>query len=77
MLTRRTRISIETFDRGTRSARECAELMAPVLGWDADQIDREVEHYEKRVEAERESQRAARRPDGGRGPAGAPDIVPL
>ena len=39
VLTRRTRISIETFDRGTRSARECAELMAPVLGWDEDQID--------------------------------------
>ncbi|WP_248843834.1 glycerol-3-phosphate dehydrogenase/oxidase, partial [Streptomyces albus] len=56
VLTRRTRISIETFDRGTLSARECADLMAPVLGWDADQIEREVEHYEKRVEAERESQ---------------------
>ncbi|MGP4113162.1 glycerol-3-phosphate dehydrogenase/oxidase [Streptomyces sp. 4N509B] len=56
VLTRRTRISIETFDRGTRSARECAELMAGVLGWDAEQIDREVELYGKRVEAERESQ---------------------
>ncbi|OEV03517.1 glycerol-3-phosphate dehydrogenase/oxidase [Streptomyces oceani] len=57
VLIRRTRISIETFDRGTRSARECAELMAGVLGWDAARIEREVEHYEKRVEAERESQR--------------------
>ncbi|MGW8882340.1 glycerol-3-phosphate dehydrogenase C-terminal domain-containing protein, partial [Streptomyces mirabilis] len=57
VLTRRTRISIETFDRGTRSARLCAELMAPVLGWDEGQIDREVEHYDKRVQAERESQR--------------------
>ncbi|SCK57632.1 glycerol-3-phosphate dehydrogenase, partial [Streptomyces sp. WMMB 714] len=44
VLTRRTRISIETFDRGTRSARECAELMAGVLGWGADQVDREVEY---------------------------------
>ncbi|NED06086.1 glycerol-3-phosphate dehydrogenase, partial [Streptomyces sp. SID6648] len=33
VLTRRTRISIETFDRGTRCAQEAAELMAPVLGW--------------------------------------------
>ncbi|MGD9483634.1 glycerol-3-phosphate dehydrogenase/oxidase [Streptomyces sp. TRM70308] len=56
VLTRRTRISIETFDRGTRSARECAELMAPVLGWDTERVEREVEHYHKRVQAERESQ---------------------
>ncbi|GAA1181829.1 glycerol-3-phosphate dehydrogenase/oxidase [Streptomyces hebeiensis] len=77
VLTRRTRISIETFDRGARSARECAELMAPVLGWGADQVDREVEHYEKRVEAERESQRQPddRTADAAR--LGAPDIVPI
>ncbi len=55
VLTRRTRISIETFDRGTRSARECAELMATVLGWDKEQVEK-AEHYEKRVEAEREWQ---------------------
>ncbi|MGW7555594.1 glycerol-3-phosphate dehydrogenase/oxidase [Streptomyces rimosus] len=73
----RTRISIETFDRGTRSARECAELMAPVLGWDADQIDREVQHYEKRVEAERESQRQPDDLTADAARLGAPDIVPL
>ncbi|KEF02496.1 glycerol-3-phosphate dehydrogenase [Streptomyces rimosus] len=77
VLTRRTRISIETFDRGTRSARECAELMAPVLGWDADQIDREVQHYEKRVEAERESQRQPDDLTADAARLGAPDIVPL
>ncbi|MEU4150154.1 glycerol-3-phosphate dehydrogenase/oxidase [Streptomyces sp. NPDC026659] len=77
VLTRRTRISIETFDRGTRSAREAAELMAPVLGWDQDQIDREVEHYEKRVEAERESQRQPDDLTADAARLGAPDIVPL
>ncbi|MEU6958406.1 glycerol-3-phosphate dehydrogenase/oxidase [Streptomyces chrestomyceticus] len=77
VLTRRTRISIETFDRGTRSARECAELMAPVLGWDADQVDREVQHYEKRVEAERESQRQPDDLTADAARLGAPDIVPL
>ncbi|MER7305718.1 glycerol-3-phosphate dehydrogenase/oxidase [Streptomyces griseoluteus] len=77
VLTRRTRISIETFDRGTRSAREAAELMAPVLGWDADQIAREVEHYEKRVEAERESQRQPDDLTADAARLGAPDIVPL
>ncbi|MEV7421272.1 glycerol-3-phosphate dehydrogenase/oxidase [Streptomyces sp. NPDC091212] len=76
VLTRRTRISIETFDRGTRSARECAELMAPVLGWDKDQIEREVTHYEKRVEAERESQRQPDDQTADAARLGAPDIVP-
>jgi glycerol-3-phosphate dehydrogenase len=76
VLTRRTRISIETFDRGTRSAREAAELMAPVLGWDKDQIEREVEHYEKRVEAERESQRQPDDQTADAARLGAPDIVP-
>ncbi|RDG34844.1 glycerol-3-phosphate dehydrogenase/oxidase [Streptomyces corynorhini] len=76
VLTRRTRVSIETFDRGTRSARECAELMAPVLGWDEDQIEREVAHYEKRVEAERESQRQPDDQTADAARLGAPDIVP-
>lgn len=77
VLTRRTRISIETFDRGTRCARECAELMAPVLGWDAEQIEKEVEHYEKRVEAERESQRQPDDQTADAARLGAPDIVPI
>ncbi|MGY1437512.1 glycerol-3-phosphate dehydrogenase/oxidase [Streptomyces reniochalinae] len=77
VLTRRTRISIETFDRGARSARECAELMAPVLGWDAGQVDREVEHYEKRVEAERESQLQPDDQTADAARLGAPDIVPV
>ncbi|MBB1255526.1 glycerol-3-phosphate dehydrogenase/oxidase, partial [Streptomyces alkaliterrae] len=76
VLTRRTRISIETFDRGTRSARECAELMAGVLGWDADRVEREVAHYHKRVEAERESQLQPDDQTADAARLGAPDIVP-
>ncbi len=30
--------------------------MAPVLGWTTEQIEREIEHYRLRVEAERASQ---------------------
>ncbi|GHH78698.1 FAD-dependent oxidoreductase [Streptomyces sulfonofaciens] len=74
-LTRRTRISIETFDRGTRCAREAALLMAPVLGWDTDRVDREVEHYEKRVQAERESQLQPDDLTADAARLGAPDIV--
>jgi glycerol-3-phosphate dehydrogenase len=58
VLTRRTRISIETFDRGIAAARPAAELMSGALGWDQDRLDDEVDHYLRRVEAERQSQRA-------------------
>jgi glycerol-3-phosphate dehydrogenase len=77
VLTRRTRISIETFDRGARSAREAAELMAPVLGWEKEHTEKEIEHYEKRVEAERESQRQPDDLTADAARLGAPDIVPL
>ncbi len=56
VLTRRTRISIEVPDRGVAAAREAADLIAPVLGWDNADVERELEHYEARVAAERESQ---------------------
>ena len=56
VLCRRTRISIETFDRGVAAARPAAELMAGPLGWDADVVEEEVDHYLRRVAAERLSQ---------------------
>jgi glycerol-3-phosphate dehydrogenase len=57
VLTRRTRISIETPHRGLDSVEEVADLVGKVLGWDAGTRRQEVEHYRARVEAERESQR--------------------
>ena len=56
VLTRRTHISIEAFDRGTASARPAAELMAAELGWHDERLEDEVDHYLRRVEAERQSQ---------------------
>jgi glycerol-3-phosphate dehydrogenase len=56
VLARRTRMSVESFDRGTASARPAAELMGAELGWDAARLDDEVDHYLRRVEAERQSQ---------------------
>ncbi|MET0997727.1 MAG: glycerol-3-phosphate dehydrogenase/oxidase [Marmoricola sp.] len=56
VLARRTRTSVECFDRGTASARPAAELMAGELGWDAERLEDEVDHYLRRVEAERQSQ---------------------
>lgn len=52
ILARRTRISIEYSHRGVDCAREVAEVVAPVLGWSANDIDREVGTYLARVEAE-------------------------
>ena len=59
VLARRTRISIETFDRGLTSAEPVARLMGEVLGWSDAQIAREVEVYGERVAAERDSQEQA------------------
>src|SRR5918911_299028 len=55
-LARRTRISIETWDRGVSTAPHAARLMGGVLGWSEEQLEREVQHYLARVEAERTSQ---------------------
>ncbi len=56
VLTRRTRISIETFDRGVRAAPAAAALMHAELGWDEARLAAEVDHYLRRVAAERDSQ---------------------
>ena len=56
LLARRTRISIETFDRGLSAAEPAARLMGEVLGWSDQVVAREVEVYRERVAAERDSQ---------------------
>jgi glycerol-3-phosphate dehydrogenase len=56
VLTRRTRISIESWDRGVAAAPVVADLMADILGWDEAQKNREIELYLVRVAAERDSQ---------------------
>lgn len=56
VLTRRTRISIETFDRGVAAAPAVARLMAAELDWTKERVAEEVDHYLRRVEAERQSQ---------------------
>jgi glycerol-3-phosphate dehydrogenase len=74
VLTRRTRVSIETWDRGLSTAEPAARLMGGVLNWDDATIRREVEHYRARVAAERESQEQPddRTADAAR--LGAPDV---
>jgi len=77
VLTRRTRTSIETFDRGLGAAQEVADLIAPVLGWTDEQKAKEVEHYRGRVAAERESQTMPDDATADSARMGAPDVVPV
>lgn len=56
ILARRMRISIEYPHRGVDCAGEVAEVVAPVLGWSAEDVDREVGTYCARVDAEVRSQ---------------------
>ncbi|TDE28690.1 glycerol-3-phosphate dehydrogenase/oxidase [Nonomuraea mesophila] len=76
VLTRRTRISIETFHRGVAVAQESAELLAAPLGWDGEQVKREVGYFTKRVEAERLSQEQDSDQEADAIRLGAPEIVP-
>jgi glycerol-3-phosphate dehydrogenase len=74
VLTRRTRISVETKDRGTDIVVDAARIVGAVLGWDEHTRAREIAYYLARVEAERDSQR---QPDDRTADAvrlGAPDI---
>ncbi|HEB90654.1 MAG TPA: glycerol-3-phosphate dehydrogenase/oxidase [Deltaproteobacteria bacterium] len=74
VLTRRTRISIETFDRGVLAARQTAKTMGAILGWDEATIAGEIEHYEARVRAERESQTQPDDQTADAARLGAPDV---
>lgn len=74
VLTRRTRISIETFDRGIAAARPVAQRMAEVLGWDDATRERELAHYDARVRAERESQQQPNDHTADDARLGAPDV---
>jgi glycerol-3-phosphate dehydrogenase len=74
VLTRRTRLSIETRHRGVAAAPAVAAVMGEILGWDRHTIDREIDHYEARVRAELDSQNQPddRTADAAR--MGAPDV---
>jgi len=75
VLARRTRISIEAWDRGVSAAPVAARLMAEVLGWDEEHERLEVETYLERVRAERESQTMPDDESADRVRLAAPEIV--
>ncbi|MEU4605967.1 glycerol-3-phosphate dehydrogenase/oxidase [Kribbella sp. NPDC023972] len=75
ILARRTRISIEAWDRGVGAAEAAARLVAPVLGWDEATIEREVSFYLRRVQSERDSQDQPDDESADKVRLEAPDIV--
>ncbi len=75
VLARRTRISIEAWDRGVSAAPVVAALMADALGWNAARTKKEIATWIKRVEAERASQLEPDDASADRVRLGAPDIV--
>ncbi len=57
VLARRTRVAMETPDRGAGAVEEVAALMAPLLGWDEPQRAAEVASYRDRLESELAAER--------------------
>ena len=60
-----------------RACRDVAALMARELGWSSEQVQREIEHYCKRIAAERDSQRMPDDETADSARMGAPEIVPV
>jgi glycerol-3-phosphate dehydrogenase len=55
VLVRRMRIGFESADRGVSAAPVVADVIAPILGWNASRRNAEVQSYLERVAAERAS----------------------
>lgn len=77
VLARRTRISIEAWDRGVSAAPVAARIMADALGWDDARVEKEINTYNKRVAAELASQELPDDESADRARTEAPEIVPL
>jgi glycerol-3-phosphate dehydrogenase len=75
VLARRTRISIEAWDRGVSAAPVAAALMAAELGWDGAKTQYEIDRYLARVAAERASQEQPDDASADRVRLKAPDVI--
>lgn len=77
VLVHRTRLTYEVADKGLAAAQEVAELIAPVLGWDASTIAAEVASYTARCEAETAAARTTDDAAAVHARAVAPDVVAM
>jgi glycerol-3-phosphate dehydrogenase len=77
VLSRRTRISIETADHGETAAAEAADLLAKPLRWDRKRAAAELAHYRAAVAAGRAAQRVTGDDEADAIRREAPEIVPV
>jgi glycerol-3-phosphate dehydrogenase len=77
VLARRTRIAIESRDRGLAAAPRVAALMAAELGWDGERASREVDQYARAVAADLAAQGEPDDLLASQARAKAPDPVPF
>ena len=64
-------------ERSSGPAKTPTSNVAEALGWDDAQRQKEIDHYVKRVEAERQSQQMPDDETADAARMGAPDVVPV
>jgi glycerol-3-phosphate dehydrogenase len=77
VLAHRTRLVYEIVDRGTEAAAEVASVVAPLLGWDASDEEREVRAWQERIEAERHAEEAPDDEAAERARLATPDVAAM
>ncbi|MFD6141570.1 FAD-dependent oxidoreductase [Promicromonospora sp. NPDC060271] len=77
VLAHRTRLVYEIVDRGTEAAAEVASVVAPLLGWDASDEEREVRAWQARIEAERHAEEAPDDEAAERARLATPDVAAM
>ncbi len=77
VLMHRTRLNYEQADKGAGALEHIADLLAPVLGWDAEQRAAEIDAYRQRIRAEEAAAREEDDESALRARLQAKDIVPV
>ncbi|MEU4387620.1 glycerol-3-phosphate dehydrogenase/oxidase [Promicromonospora sp. NPDC023805] len=77
VLAHRTRLVYEIVDRGTEAAAEVASVVAPLLGWEASDEEREVRAWQERIEAERHAEEAPDDEAAERARLATPDVAAM
>jgi len=77
VLAHRTRLVYEIVDRGTEAAAEVASVVAPLLGWDASDEEREVRAWQARIEAERHAEESPDDEAAERARLATPDVAAM
>lgn len=77
VLAHRTRLVYEIVDRGTEAAAEVASVVAPLLGWDASDEEREVRAWQERIEAELHAEEAPDDEAAERARLATPDVAAM